>query len=277
MVIFIILRSEGDNLKVVRSSSLFSFLSNTLKGDKIVKSESTADLEFWKMDLIESNDKVKYKIDAINSKLKEENIFLLGARRLAESENIQTKILESEQKIQCLNKSLLKYQGLAVIDQDKQVGGFRKDEKMRFSGRITLKLHSCLDLIGKRMASSEIFLVVKVDGIRKAQSSYSRGKWDEEVTLDVDKAMELEFLVLERDGGVLAMIWFSFRMLIDNITTFYNSSGILPRAVDNSSTIISSPSGILSNGKDNLESVFELEPAGKLHVEIRLGIFSLSI
>lgn len=229
------------------------------------------------MDLIESINKIQFKIDAIQSKINEEKIFLYGAQRMALSADIRSKILESEGKIHCLNKALLKYRGLAVIDKDMKEIGFMNKQKL-LSGRITMTLLSCLDLIGKRIANSDIFMVVKVDGIRKAQSSCSKGKWDEEITFDVDNASELELLIRERDGGVLAMIWFSFRMLIDDITNFYNNSGILSRAVDNTQTkTISLPSGILSRGQDDLESVFELEPAGNLHLKIRISILPLLI
>lgn len=270
------LRIEGDSLspKVLRSSSLFSILLNTLKGKPHgTKSRSCGELEFWKMDLIESQDKIKFKIDAITSKLSDENIFLLGAKKLEENDLIKDRIMESGGKINCLNKALLKYQGLSVLDQERSsCNSFMLNtENMGFSGRIKIKLLSCLDVLGKTHANSEICLVVKVDGIKKAQSSFSRGKWEEEIIFDVDKALELEFLIMEKNGSVLAMIWFTFRMLIDDIKNFYNFSGILSKPSDNNSKSITSPTAILSRGNDSLESVFELEPAGKLHLSIGLG------
>ena len=223
------------------------------------------------MDLVESGEKVKFKLETIASKLAQENVFLFGARKLKGNDSLKDKILESEGKVACLNKALLKYQGLAVLDQriihDRS---FRK-KTQTFSGRITLKLLSCLDVLRKISANSEIFLVVKVDGTKKAQSSFTRGKWDEEIILDVDKALELEFLILEKNGSVLAMIWFTFRMLIEDIERYFIDKGILSKRLEQTKDSLSSPIGILSRRNDHLECVFELEPAGKIHVNISLG------
>ena len=262
----------------MRSTSLFSILVNTFKGTKKSSEpqpKSINELEFWKMDLIESRDKTRFKMATINAKLNEENMFILGARKLKQDGNIEEEILQAQGKIACLNRALLKYRALLVLDQESDMGREYKVEALGYSGRIKLKLLSCLDVIGKSSANTEISLLIKVDGIKKAQSRFTRDTWNEEIVFDVDNGIELEFLILGNNGSVLAMIWFTFRMLVDDMKFFYNYSGILVKPAEQTNKWLSTPAGILSKGDDKLECVFELEPAGRLHMIVGLGQCSL--
>lgn len=63
----------------------------------------------------------------------------------------------------------------------------------------------------------EVVAWVSVDGIVKLQTKPSRAKWDEVFDIQVDRGLELEIKVTEKNGTPLALIWFRLADLCDDL------------------------------------------------------------
>lgn len=63
----------------------------------------------------------------------------------------------------------------------------------------------------------EVIAYVSVDGIVKLQTKPSRAKWDEIFEMQIDRGLELEIKVTEKNGTPLALCWFKFNDLCEDL------------------------------------------------------------
>ena len=158
------------------------------------------------------------------------------------------------------------------------------------SGKIKIKPIAVAGLIGKKTSKTELFIIVRVDGIQRAKSRPARGKWSEDIIFTVDKASEIEINVYEKDGPILSLIWFMISDLceeLDNVNEFYANNLVAPAKnsadVDNASTTAvhvtiptkgaTPPPPSFKIGKnESLESWFDMEPTGQLLMKINFGM-----
>ncbi|CUM63172.1 uncharacterized protein PRCAT00000740001 [Priceomyces carsonii] len=118
--------------------------------------------------------------------------------------------MESDQRIQLLNKSLKRYQDMHVnieeVTRDMEIMNTPKYARKPLSGKLTATI-SCIrdiDHIASPVFSKrpESIVCIKIDDVEKARTRPSRsGKWNEEFTIDVDKGNEIEFSVYDKSGN----------------------------------------------------------------------------
>lgn len=132
--------------------------------------------------------------------------------------------LESDQRIQLLNKALKKYQIVHVnvedVTRDFEIISTPKHSRRPLNGKLTVSItcirdidHIALPMFSKR---PESVIIIKVDDVEKARTKGSRsGKWNEEFTIDVDKGHELEILVFDKSGSNMVPVAVNWALLSD--------------------------------------------------------------
>jgi hypothetical protein len=146
-----------------------------------------------------------------------------------------------------------------------------KKHQKHFTGKVKIKLVSCNGIPGKQIANSDIFVLFKIDGSLKAKSRPSQGKWNDEIIFAVDKAKDFEVSVYEKGGLCLALTWFSFSMLSDQMLINARRKGFV-KELENEGEEIRLPRNALSLFGDKLDTTLEMEPTGRIHLKITLGI-----
>lgn len=173
--------------------------------------------------------KIQYMLQQLHFKLQVENqykaanekishLYLMDGDKLSSSAAEGGK-LESDQRIQLLNKSLKKYQGMHVsveeISRDLEIMNTPKFARKPLTGRLIVYItcirdvdHIALPMFNKK---PESFVSIKVDDVEKARTNGSRaGKFNEEFIIEVDKAHEMEVTVYDKSGAQnvpVALTW----------------------------------------------------------------------
>jgi hypothetical protein len=80
-----------------------------------------------------------------------------------------------------------------------------------------MKLIEAVNITGRKSLKDEIVCYISIDGILKFQSKPSKAKWDEVIDVQVDRGLELEIKVAEKNGTILALIWFRLNDLVDDL------------------------------------------------------------
>lgn len=180
---------------------------------------------------------------------------LHDTHRLAE---VQDRVKDCNARVGLLQKAELKYKNLLVED-DESV------ESVRSLSTGTLKVHvGHLGGLGRRR---EYSLVIKVDGAVKATTRATKGgKWNDVFGIGCEKASEVEVCVVEK-GVSVAVMWFMISQLEEAVVLRKHAEsegkgegkeGIQEvRASD-------FPGTLQSDGR--VESIFELEPTGKIQM-----------
>lgn len=132
--------------------------------------------------------------------------------------------IESDQRIQLLNKALRKYQNMHIdiedVNRDFDMMSATKHARKPLSGKLTISVTCIRDIdhIASPMFSKrpESIVCIKVDDVEKARTRSSRtGKWNEEFTFDVDKGNELEFLVFDKSGTRFVPVAVNWALISD--------------------------------------------------------------
>lgn len=132
--------------------------------------------------------------------------------------------IESDQRIQLLNKALKKYQNMHIdfedVNRDFDMMSGSKHARKPLSGKLTISVTCIRDIdhIASPMFSKrpETIVCIKVDDVEKARTRGSRtGKWNEEYTFDVDKGNELEFSVFDKSGTSLVPVAVNWALISD--------------------------------------------------------------
>ncbi|KAI8843597.1 hypothetical protein BC829DRAFT_295400 [Chytridium lagenaria] len=144
-------------------------------------------------------------------------------------------------------------------------------------------------LPNKKSHRSDIYALIKLDGVQKAKTKYSKSRWAEDFDIYAEKAQEVEVGVFEKGGTILAMVWFKLSE-IEEMTTAANtaqanghgaSSAGLPGT---SAPFISQSGADLQRGSSHqvenpetavsgsspfsLETWLDMEPAGQVAVKL---------
>lgn len=173
--------------------------------------------------------KIQHMLQQLQFKLQVENqyreanenishLYLMDGDKLSSSAAEGGK-LESDQRIQLLNKALKKYQGMHVsvelVNRDMEIMNLPKYARKPFSGRLTMSITCIRDIdhiaSPKLKKKPESFVCIKIDDVEKARSNASRsGKFNEDLIVDVDKSNEMEIAVYDRNGShnvPVALAW----------------------------------------------------------------------
>lgn len=87
-----------------------------------------------------------------------------------------------------------------------------------------MKLSEAVNITGRKSLRDEIIAVISIDGTIKYQTKPTKAKWDETIDLQIDRGMELELKISEKGGQILALIWFRFKDLVDDLDAKYGQT-----------------------------------------------------
>jgi len=207
-------------------------------------------------------------------------------------QEIQDKLLESAGKVSCLTKALQRYQGLYIgneedldyekedehndennkenKDENKQtdllarISG--KSRKIPTSGKFLLRIITATNLPGRKSHKSDSYCVIRIDNTPKGKTRSSRhSKWNEDFTISIENASDVEITVYEKGGTVLAMSWFKFGELIEEL----QHRGLYHGG---SSENLSSPpqNQSHSDSHNGIDVWLDMEPAGQIFLHLNL-------
>lgn len=173
--------------------------------------------------------KIQYMLQQLQFKLQVENQYRAANEKISHlylmdgdkssSNAAEGGKLESDQRIQLLNRSLKKYQGMHVnveeINRDMEMMNTPKFARKPLTGRLTVTItcirdidHIALPMFNKK---AESIVSIKVDDVERAKTNGSRvGKFNEEFVIEVEKAHEMEITVYDKSGAQripVALAW----------------------------------------------------------------------
>ncbi|KAF8755302.1 Protein kinase c [Rhizoctonia solani] len=185
--------------------------------------------DLLKADTPHTNARITKMIHLLETKLRTEQQYKRGTEKMiqlytAEGDKksrveAEGKRFESENKIQLLQQALKRYKSLYIMDDeedDPTEGEHRKENlKKPMSGKLMISLTGAKHLehptlqAGARRASKnpayETTVVIRIEGTPRAQSHPSRtDRWNEDFTIDVDKANEIEIALYDKAVGSAA-------------------------------------------------------------------------
>lgn len=80
-----------------------------------------------------------------------------------------------------------------------------KKPKKHFSGKFMIKIEMLANIPGKKNVKSEVFLLIKVDGVQRVKSTLFKSKTREILSIQIDKGYDIEILVYDSDSTLLAL------------------------------------------------------------------------
>lgn len=178
--------------------------------------------------------KIQYMLQQLQFKLQVENQYRAANEKISHlylmdgdkssSSAAEGGKLESDQRIQLLNRSLKKYQGMNVnveeVNRDMEMMNTPKFARKPLTGRLTVTItcirdidHIALPMFNKK---PESIVSIKVDDVERAKTNGSRvGKFNEEFSIEVEKAHEMEITVYDKSGAQRIPVALSWVLLSD--------------------------------------------------------------
>ncbi|KAJ3304883.1 Serine/threonine kinase [Kappamyces sp. JEL0829] len=205
------------------------------KNESATSQTSIPDSEESKFDLLryEANitaEKVAFRLKETSVKLDFESRVKSGSENMINAfvksgdvdpkrqQELEAQLSASKAKEQLLIKAKNRYAQLHVVqDEDVADEVVTHDTGGRKTGRLKLKLVEAVNITGRKSLKDEIICQVSIDGVVKFQSKPSKGKWDEQTDIQVDRGLELEIKVTEKNGTILALIWFRLADLVEDL------------------------------------------------------------
>lgn len=241
--------------------------------------------------------------------------------------------IESNQKIQLLKQALKRYEDLHVDIESADNDGMcalRPAESLRLglpstddsinapnirkplTGHLTLRIHAVKDVdhaaTSRFSRGPETFVIVKVEDTIKARTRATRNdRWtDENFSIDIDKANEIELTVYDKAGDrptPIGMQWIRISDIAEEmrrkkIESEFNSSGWVSADKMNQGADLHGQAGSQfpgaprpgggpgasggqggPGGQSNpvmIDSWFSLEPFGRIHLTMSFGRFFFS-
>ncbi|KAG9085648.1 Serine/threonine kinase [Ceratobasidium sp. UAMH 11750] len=191
-----------------------------------IPKKNYTNLDLLKADTPHSNARITKMIHLLETKLRTEQQYKRGTEKMiqlytAEGDKksrieAEGKRFESENKIQLLQQALKRYKSLYIMDDeedDTTEGEHRKENlKKPMSGKLLISLtgakhieHPTLTAANRRPSKPpayETTVVFRIEGTPRAQSHPSRtDRWNEDFTIDVDKANEIEIALYDKVVG----------------------------------------------------------------------------
>ena len=81
--------------------------------------------------------------------------------------------------------------------------------KQAVSGRLKLNILAARNIVGKKSSRNDASVLIRVDNVQVAKTKpRSKLAWNEEIEIKLNKAVEIEFSVVDKNDGLLAMSFF---------------------------------------------------------------------
>ena len=267
--------------------------------------EKNSCVDFWQGGVELSPEKIKYKLEEINYKLSLESKIKAGIERMYQTvtENteasskknateVKKKYQESTEKVLLLKKACSRYRSLDLSQEDdantsnSSINGTislissqftsvvpeHLQDKQPFTGKIKLKLSGLHNISGKRTIKSELYILVKADGNQKAKSRSSRSKFNDTLTVEVEKGYDLEVLIYDDNDTLLALFW--GRLQDIEKSTSLRKATLMTVSLDRATQRIEAenlPADFdPKKCPEDIYYTFELEPAGYLQCHVSI-------
>lgn len=191
-------------------------------------------LDLIKYDCPSLGHKIQYMLQQLQFKLQVENQYREANEKISHlylmdgdkssSFAAEGGKLESDQRIQLLNRSLKKFQGMHVsvdeVSRDLEIMNTPKYARKPLSGNLIVSV-TCIrdvDHIASPMQNKkpESVVSLKIDDVEKARTTGSRnGRFNEDFTITVDKAHEVEITVYDKSGSQQVPVALTWILLSD--------------------------------------------------------------
>lgn len=178
--------------------------------------------------------KIQYMLQQLQFKLQVENQYKEANEKILQlymqdgdkssSSAARSGRLESDSRIQLLNKALKRYQDMHVdveeVARDMELMNTPKYARKPLSGKLFIGITCVRDLdhiaspkYGKR---PESIVSIRVDDVERARTKSSRnGRWNEEYEIDVDKGHEIELSVYDKSSNAWIPVAITWALLSD--------------------------------------------------------------
>ena len=210
-----------------------------------------------------TTEKVRYRLREIISKQELESRVRSGSENLinamdgksdAKSKaDLEAQVALSKAKEALLAKAKIRYSelyvpGAAEFEEDPSPA---IDTTKKVSGRMKIRLSDALNITTKKSPKEEIIATVVVDGQIMHTTKPAKIKWDENVEFQVGRASEMEILIKEKDGRLLALFWFRLADLALDLDQKHG---------------IDRPKNF-----EVQEGIYDLEPCGQIHLKLNFA------
>lgn len=191
-------------------------------------------LDLIKYDCPSLGHKIQYMLQQLQFKFQVENQYRAANQRISDlykmdgdkssSSAAEGGKLESDQRIQLLNRSLKKYQDMHVsvdeVTRDLEIMNTPKYARKPLSGKLIVTVTCIRDVdhitspaFNKK---AESVVALKIDDLEKVRTTPSRtNKFNEDFTIPVDKANELEITVYDKSGAQWVPVALTWILLSD--------------------------------------------------------------
>ncbi|KAJ7069991.1 protein kinase C1 [Mycena amicta] len=275
-----------------------------------------SNLDLIKAETPHTPEKISRMLHQLEFKLRVEQQYKEGIEKMAKlyqadgdkrsRADAEQKKIESEKKIQLLNTSLKRYKNLHVLDVVEEedttstvpgMDGERKDNLRAkpLSGTLQVTVHGAREIdhapvvSGRSKSSSkqqiETVVSLKVEGTQLARSHPSRtDRWNEDFTIAVDKANEVEIVLTDKQVGdaqgiPIGLLWIRISDLVEALRRQkvgmdsgqgWVTAGAMPGQPMPNGGDFNAPLGYAASGQmlgmtptaEGIDTWFAVEPAG---------------
>ncbi|CAK7895880.1 protein kinase C-like 1 [[Candida] anglica] len=191
-------------------------------------------LDLIKYDCPSLGHRIQYMLQQLQFKLQVENQYREANEKISQlylmdgdkSSSVAAEggRVESDQRIQLLNKSLKRYQDMYInveeVSRDMEIMNTPKYARKSLSGKLNISITCIRDIdhIASPVFSKrpESVVSIKVDDVEKARTRPSRsGRWNEEFAIDIDKGNEIELTVYDKSGAHMVPVAVTWALVSD--------------------------------------------------------------
>ncbi|KAF9930464.1 Serine/threonine kinase [Linnemannia zychae] len=263
-------------------SSVNATSENTVTNNKPV---STVDL--LKSSRIITTNKVLYKMHELAYKLEVEKKVKLASQKMEQlGVSAKEENEESNEKIVLLKRALQKYQGLYIPDEAEDASAPGSALRRPMTGMLNIRISGIKNQNNAPTRNSrppESMAVIKIDGVVKGKTRMARPgslgiRWNEDFSIAVSKASEIEITVYDRPDHAsvpIGMFWLKISDLVEELRRMKVEADnhAVWAAANVQDLAVKSPGSRHNSGAhgdststtvDGVESWWDLEPVGQI-------------
>ncbi|TPX32251.1 hypothetical protein SmJEL517_g04588 [Synchytrium microbalum] len=138
--------------------------------------------------------------------------------------------------------------------------------RFTLTGHLRLRILTASNIPGRRSPNTQMFVVVRVDGVERAQTKTTRKDWNEDFDIPIDRSHDVEISVYDEDGKLLSLIWFKLHDLEEDLKY------VIAKADNVSTSSLHTASTGASSGAakqpEPMETWLDMEPGGQIRVRL---------